>query len=36
MALAESGTYYWHFVDAVWVVLFTLVYLWPSSGAGGM
>jgi len=36
MALAESGTYYWHFVDAVWVVLFTLVYLWPSGGGGGM
>jgi cytochrome c oxidase subunit III len=23
----EAGEMYWHFVDAVWVVLFTLVYL---------
>ena len=36
MSLAESGTYYWHFVDAVWLVLFTLVYLWPAGGGGGM
>ncbi len=36
MALAESGTYYWHFVDAVWLVLFTLVYLWPASSGGGV
>jgi heme/copper-type cytochrome/quinol oxidase subunit 3 len=21
-------SYYWHFVDAVWVVIFTVVYLW--------
>jgi cytochrome c oxidase subunit 3 len=35
VSLAESGTYYWHFVDAVWLVLFTLVYLWPASGGGG-
>jgi cytochrome c oxidase subunit I len=34
LALAESGTYYWHFVDAVWLVLFTLVYVWPPSGGG--
>ena len=34
LALAESGTYYWHLVDAVWLVLFTLVYVWPSSGGG--
>ena len=25
----ESVTMYWHFVDAVWVVIFTVVYLWP-------
>jgi cytochrome c oxidase subunit 3 len=36
MSLAESGTYYWHFVDGVWLVLFTLVYLWPSSSGGGV
>ena len=23
-----AGTLYWHFVDVVWVVLFTLFYLW--------
>lgn len=22
-------SYYWHFVDAVWVVIFPVVYLWP-------
>ena len=26
-ALGAIG-YYWHFVDAVWVVIFTVVYLW--------
>lgn len=26
-ALGAVG-YYWHFVDAVWVVIFTVVYLW--------
>ena len=25
----ESVAMYWHFVDAVWVVIFTVVYLWP-------
>ncbi len=24
----EAVSLYWHFVDAVWVVIFTLVYLW--------
>ena len=24
--------YYWHFVDAVWVVILSLVYLWPLVG----
>ena len=24
----ESIAYYWHFVDAVWVVIFSIVYLW--------
>ena len=23
---------YWHFVDAVWVVIFSVVYLWPLMG----
>jgi len=25
----ECVTIYWHFVDAVWVVIFTAVYVWP-------
>src|SRR5579884_69925 len=25
---AEAVSIYWHFVDAVWVVIFSLVYLW--------
>jgi heme/copper-type cytochrome/quinol oxidase subunit 3 len=25
----ESVAIYWHFVDAVWVVIFAVVYLWP-------
>ena len=24
----EAVSVYWHFVDAVWVVIFSLVYLW--------
>ena len=23
----EAGSWYWHFVDVVWVLLFTLVYI---------
>lgn len=26
----EGVTWYWHFVDAVWVVVFSLVYLWTA------
>ena len=25
----EAVSMYWHFVDGVWVVIFTTVYLWP-------
>ena len=25
--MVEAATYYWHFVDAVWVVIFVVVYL---------
>jgi heme/copper-type cytochrome/quinol oxidase subunit 3 len=25
----EAVTMYWHFVDAVWVVIFSIVYIWP-------
>jgi cytochrome c oxidase subunit I len=27
LGLMEAGTYYWHFVDAVWVAVFVVVYL---------
>jgi heme/copper-type cytochrome/quinol oxidase subunit 3 len=27
----ESASLYWHFVDAVWVVIFSIVYLWSAS-----
>jgi heme/copper-type cytochrome/quinol oxidase subunit 3 len=25
----EAVSWYWHFVDAVWVVIFGVIYLWP-------
>ena len=25
--MLQAGTYYWHFVDVVWVVLFIILYL---------
>jgi heme/copper-type cytochrome/quinol oxidase subunit 3 len=25
----EAISMYWHFVDVVWIVLFSLIYLWP-------
>ena len=25
---------YWHFVDVVWIVIFTAIYLIPSTGRG--
>jgi heme/copper-type cytochrome/quinol oxidase subunit 3 len=28
----EAAGMYWHFVDAVWVVIFSVVYLWPLVG----
>jgi heme/copper-type cytochrome/quinol oxidase subunit 3 len=28
-AAVAAGELYWHFVDAVWIVIFGLVYLWP-------
>lgn len=27
IGMMEAGTYYWHFVDAVWVAVFVVVYL---------
>ena len=29
----EAAAWYWHFVDVVWLFLFTFVYWWVSSGA---
>ena len=31
----EAAAWYWHFVDVVWLFLFTCVYVWASGGAGG-
>ena len=28
----EFAAWYWHFVDVVWLFLFTAVYWWGSSG----
>lgn len=30
IAAAESISYYWHFVDGVWVVIFSMIYLWSA------
>jgi cytochrome c oxidase subunit 3 len=29
----EAAAWYWHFVDVVWLFLFTFVYVWGSQGA---
>ena len=29
----EAAAWYWHFVDVVWLFLFTFVYVWSSWGA---
>ena len=26
----ETVSWYWHFVDAVWVVIFSVVYIWTA------
>jgi cytochrome c oxidase subunit 3 len=31
----EAAAWYWHFVDVVWLFLFTCVYWWGSSGYAG-
>ena len=28
----EVTSYYWHFVDVVWIVIFTVIYLVPQPG----
>ena len=29
----EAAAWYWHFVDVVWLFLFSAVYVWASNGA---
>jgi len=29
----EAAAWYWHFVDVVWLFLFTFIYVWGSAGA---
>ena len=29
----EAAAWYWHFVDVVWLFLFTAIYVWASNGA---
>ena len=29
----EAAAWYWHFVDVVWLFLFSCVYIWASAGA---
>jgi heme/copper-type cytochrome/quinol oxidase subunit 3 len=28
----EAGIWYWHFVDVVWIILYLMVYFWPTAG----
>ena len=32
--MVEATSLYWHFVDVVWIVLFSLLYLLPGTGGG--
>ena len=32
--MVEATSLYWHFVDVVWIVLFSLLYLVPGTGGG--
>ena len=33
--MLEIAGLYWHFVDIVWIIIFTLVYLVPVAAPGG-
>lgn len=33
--VVEIAGLYWHFVDVVWIVIFTVIYLIPTPGTGG-
>ena len=28
----EAAAWYWHFVDVVWLFLFTCIYVWGNAG----
>lgn len=32
--MVEATSMYWHFVDVVWILLFSLLYLLPGTGGG--
>ena len=32
--MVEATSLYWHFVDVVWILLFSLLYLLPGTGGG--
>jgi cytochrome c oxidase subunit 3 len=29
----EAAAWYWHFVDVIWLFLFSCIYVWGSAGA---
>ena len=31
----EAAAWYWHFVDVVWIFLFSFIYVWSSGSAAG-
>ncbi len=31
----EAAAWYWQFVDAVWLFLFVIIYVWGNAGGGG-
>ncbi|MFS8038560.1 cytochrome c oxidase subunit 3 [Xanthobacter sp. AM11] len=31
----EAAAWYWHFVDVVWLFLFTFIYVWGAGSSGG-
>lgn len=31
----EAAAWYWQFVDAVWLFLFVIIYVWGNGGSGG-
>jgi cytochrome c oxidase subunit 3 len=31
----EAAAWYWHFVDVVWLFLFTCIYVWGAGSNSG-